>query len=115
MSTSVQQDTAQSDAADHELAPDQLIEPNTARNEVAFGNREIVQASLLPDKRFDLFRFNQRQILTRLVAAAEISFTFDARSGNHDDLLAFDLRLIVRFPNEDALKGHGCNGRPSSA
>lgn len=92
--------TAQPDISDQEIAADQRIEPNAARDQISTADREILRSCIRAQKSLDLFGFDQGQILPGFIVAAKVTIPFDAQTGNHDHLFAFDWRHPLRRADE---------------
>ncbi len=100
-------DPSQPDVADHEFPIDELAQANAPGDEIAAGQRKVVGKPMFTDEGLDLFGFDERDVLTRLVMAAKVSVAFDSCFGDDNDLLALGLHSCRRGSYENALDGHG--------
>jgi hypothetical protein len=99
-------DAFELDIAYPEFDADKIVEPNASGDEVAVADCPIEFALILSDKRFDLFGFDQGDVLTRLVVSVKVAVTFDAGGGDDLDPRLFDLRRTLCRAGENVFDDH---------
>jgi len=80
-----QLDAQHSHGTDHELLPNELIQSNPARDEIAVGHPKVVATALRFQKGFDFLSLDQSHVLTGFVVPPEIAITPNAGARNQLD------------------------------
>ena len=88
-----QLDSLDSDFPYPEFDSNEIVEANTSREDVSMGDGKNLLPALLTEEGLDLFDFDQRQVLTRLIVTTKVPIAFDSGTGNDADELSLDLRL----------------------
>src|SRR4029079_15930134 len=84
----------------------QVVEPDAARDDVAARRRQVEQTVARAQEGFDLFRFDEGDVLSGLVGASEIPVVFDAFTRDDTDARLFCLRLATVGSDVDSLDVH---------
>ena len=71
---------AEAKVADAELSTDEVVEANAARDDVSAGAAEVCRLIMRCGKGFDLFGFNECDVLPWLVTRVVVAVAFDSRS-----------------------------------